>query len=59
METEKSLAAVQLEPSWGDAVNNAGIGRESRLELSEAERKGGVEWRRDTKIVLDVRAPRI
>lgn len=50
-----SLAALKLEPGWGDAVKNAGIGRTSRLKLAKSERRGMEDRRKEVEPVLDER----
>lgn len=54
-EVETDNRALKLKQGSGDAVNNAGIGRESRLELAEVKRRGAEERRRVAQPVLDAR----
>lgn len=53
VETDNRLAASQLEPVWGDSMNNTRIGRILRLELDEVERRGAWEPRMAAQPVLD------
>lgn len=50
MKLDNRFEVLQLEPGCGDVVNNAIIGRDSRLELTEEERRGAEQPVLDTRV---------